>query len=118
MCVIFLFGLRVSQVWTHFDLVVGLHAILSLTVVRMVPVALALEGTGLSRPRPVSGRPGSRVSGAHGAEPGCQGQRVKMKAPVEVAGHRFPVDVDDKVTVVRHAQRGLGLLVGQEPDAR
>lgn len=47
--VFFLFGLRVVAVWTRFSPVLALYAVLSLTVVRMVPVALALAGTGLSR---------------------------------------------------------------------
>jgi NhaP-type Na+/H+ or K+/H+ antiporter len=47
--VFFLFGLLVVPVLTHFGWVVVLYAILSLTVVRMIPVALALAGTGLSR---------------------------------------------------------------------
>lgn len=48
--VFFLFGLLVARVWMSFNLVLALYAILSLTVVRMVPVALALVGTGLSTP--------------------------------------------------------------------
>jgi NhaP-type Na+/H+ or K+/H+ antiporter len=47
--VFLLFGLRVVAVWTRFTPVLVLYAVLSLTVVRMVPVALALAGTGLSR---------------------------------------------------------------------
>jgi NhaP-type Na+/H+ or K+/H+ antiporter len=47
--VFFLFGLLVAPVLTHFSFAVVLYAILSLTVVRMIPVALALAGTGLSR---------------------------------------------------------------------
>ncbi|MGZ9269454.1 MAG: cation:proton antiporter [Candidatus Binatia bacterium] len=47
--VFFLFGLFVGRVWTYFSPRVVLYALLSLTVVRMVPVALALAGTGLSR---------------------------------------------------------------------
>jgi NhaP-type Na+/H+ or K+/H+ antiporter len=39
----------VAPVLTHFSFAVVLYAILSLTVVRMIPVALALAGTGLSR---------------------------------------------------------------------
>ena len=48
--VFFLFGLLVAGAWRHFSPAVVLYAILSLTVVRMAPVALALAGTGLSRP--------------------------------------------------------------------
>jgi NhaP-type Na+/H+ or K+/H+ antiporter len=48
--VFYLFGWFVGQVWTHFTLSIVLYAVLSLTVVRMVPVALALVGTALSRP--------------------------------------------------------------------
>jgi NhaP-type Na+/H+ or K+/H+ antiporter len=47
--VFFLFGLLVARVWMSFNFKLALYAILSLTVVRMVPVALALVRTGLSR---------------------------------------------------------------------
>ena len=47
--VFFLFGLLVVRGGPHFALAPVLYAVLSLTVVRMVPVALALLGTGLSR---------------------------------------------------------------------
>jgi NhaP-type Na+/H+ or K+/H+ antiporter len=47
--VFFLFGLLVARVWTSFNFTLALYAILSLTLVRMIPVALALAGTGLSR---------------------------------------------------------------------
>jgi sodium/hydrogen antiporter len=47
--VFFLFGLLVARVWMSFDFALVVYAILSLTVVRMVPVALALVRTGLSR---------------------------------------------------------------------
>jgi NhaP-type Na+/H+ or K+/H+ antiporter len=46
--VFFLFGLFVGRVWTNFRSNLILYAVLSATVVRMVPVALALAGTGLS----------------------------------------------------------------------
>lgn len=46
--VFFFFGLIVVFAFRHFSLVHVLYAILSLTVVRMVPVAVALTGTGLS----------------------------------------------------------------------
>ena len=46
--VFFLFGLLVAQVWSHFSPAVMLYAVLSLTVVRMLPVTIALRGTGLS----------------------------------------------------------------------
>jgi NhaP-type Na+/H+ or K+/H+ antiporter len=48
--VFFLFGLLVAGTWTQFHPTVVLYAVLSLTLVRMAPVALALAGTGLSRP--------------------------------------------------------------------
>jgi NhaP-type Na+/H+ or K+/H+ antiporter len=38
--VFFLFGLLVARVWKSFNLALALYAILSLTVVRMIPVAL------------------------------------------------------------------------------
>ncbi len=47
--VFFLFGLLVIRDWRQFDLASALYAALSLTVVRMLPVAIALIGTGLSR---------------------------------------------------------------------
>jgi NhaP-type Na+/H+ or K+/H+ antiporter len=48
--VFFLFGLLVARAWREFNAVHLLYAGLSLTVVRMVPVAIALIGTRLSRP--------------------------------------------------------------------
>jgi sodium/hydrogen antiporter len=47
--VFFLFGLLIAQVWTQFSRAIVLYALLSLTVIRMVPVAIASRGTGLSR---------------------------------------------------------------------
>jgi len=47
--VFFLFGLLVVRDWRQFDLASVLYAALSLTVVRMLPVTIALIGTGLSR---------------------------------------------------------------------
>ncbi len=49
LCVFFLFGLFVTRAWNQFRLTHALYAVLSLTVVRMVPVAVALVGTRLSR---------------------------------------------------------------------
>jgi NhaP-type Na+/H+ or K+/H+ antiporter len=46
--IFFLFGLLATPVLRDFKLVHGLYAILSLTVIRMVPVAVALMGTRLS----------------------------------------------------------------------
>lgn len=48
--VFFLFGGAVARNWRSIDLGVAAYAVLSLTVVRMLPVALALIGSGLSRP--------------------------------------------------------------------
>ena len=48
--VFFLFGLLVAGAWRHFSPAVAVYAVLSLTLVRMAPVALALAGTGLSPP--------------------------------------------------------------------
>ena len=48
--VFFLFGLFVARDWGQFSPALALYGLLSLTVIRMVPVALALSGTGLSRP--------------------------------------------------------------------
>ena len=47
--VFFLFGLLVARDWQHFTAALVLYAVLSLTVVRMLPVAIALMGTRLSR---------------------------------------------------------------------
>jgi sodium/hydrogen antiporter len=47
--VFFLFGMFVAQAWQQFSLAAALYAVLSLTVVRMLPVAIALIGTHLSR---------------------------------------------------------------------
>lgn len=47
--VFFLFGLLVAQVATQFTPAVLLYAVLSLTLVRMLPVAVALLGSGLAR---------------------------------------------------------------------
>ncbi len=46
--VFFLFGLLVAMAWRHFELLHLWYALLSLTVVRMLPVAIALIGTRLS----------------------------------------------------------------------
>ena len=46
--VFFLFGVLVVRDWPQFSMASWLYAILSLTVVRMLPVAIALIGTGLS----------------------------------------------------------------------
>jgi sodium/hydrogen antiporter len=46
--VFFLFGLVAVQAWPQLNLAVVLYAVLSLTVVRMLPVAIALIGTRLS----------------------------------------------------------------------
>jgi NhaP-type Na+/H+ or K+/H+ antiporter len=48
--VFFLFGILVAVNWHKLDLAIAAYAILSLTVVRMLPVALALIGSGLSLP--------------------------------------------------------------------
>lgn len=47
--VFFLFGMLVAREWNNFTPAVLLYAVASLTLVRMVPVAIALAGTGLSR---------------------------------------------------------------------
>ena len=47
--VFFLFGLIVARDWQDFTVAHVLYAVLSLTVVRMLPVALALIGTRLNR---------------------------------------------------------------------
>jgi NhaP-type Na+/H+ or K+/H+ antiporter len=47
--VFFLFGLLVARSWRDFTVVMLLYAVLSLTVVRMLPVTLALSGSGLSK---------------------------------------------------------------------
>ena len=47
--VFFFFGLLVARIWNRFDLTFLLYAGLSLTIVRMLPVAIALLGLGLNR---------------------------------------------------------------------
>ena len=47
--VFFLFGMMVAKDWARFSAAHALYAILSLTVVRMIPVGIALSGAGLSR---------------------------------------------------------------------
>jgi NhaP-type Na+/H+ or K+/H+ antiporter len=47
--VFFLFGLFVARAWADFTAAIWLYAVLSLTVVRMLPVAIALAGTRLAR---------------------------------------------------------------------
>jgi sodium/hydrogen antiporter len=47
--VFFLFGLLVARAWPQFNWRHAVYAVLSLTLVRMVPVAIALIGTRLSR---------------------------------------------------------------------
>jgi sodium/hydrogen antiporter len=47
--VFFLFGLLVSQQWQQISPAAVLYAVLSLTIVRMLPVAVALLGSGLSK---------------------------------------------------------------------
>jgi NhaP-type Na+/H+ or K+/H+ antiporter len=46
--VFFLFGLAAVRAWPQFSLPIAVYAVLSLTVVRMLPVAIALIGTRLS----------------------------------------------------------------------
>ena len=48
LAVFFLFGLAIVRNWPTFSLAAWLYAVLSLTVVRMLPVAIALIGTRLS----------------------------------------------------------------------
>ncbi|MDP2372931.1 cation:proton antiporter [Reyranella sp.] len=47
--VFFLFGMIVARDWSDIDLAIAAYAVLSLTVVRLVPVALSLIGSGLGR---------------------------------------------------------------------
>jgi NhaP-type Na+/H+ or K+/H+ antiporter len=47
--IFFLFGLLASQVYREITIAVWVYGALSLTLIRMVPVAIALRGTGLSR---------------------------------------------------------------------
>ena len=48
--VFFLFGMMVIRDWPHFTALCWVYALLSLTLVRMLPVAISLMGTRLSRP--------------------------------------------------------------------
>jgi NhaP-type Na+/H+ or K+/H+ antiporter len=47
--IFFLFGALTARVLTDFTAPIVLYAVLSLTLIRMLPVAIALRGTGLSR---------------------------------------------------------------------
>jgi NhaP-type Na+/H+ or K+/H+ antiporter len=47
--VFFLFGYLIAGSWRDFTVVMWMYALLSLTAVRMLPVALALSGSGLSK---------------------------------------------------------------------
>ncbi|CAE6937717.1 cation:proton antiporter [Paraburkholderia domus] len=47
--VFFLFGLLVTRFWDGFTFAIVAYGVLSLTLIRMAPVAIALRGTGLSR---------------------------------------------------------------------
>lgn len=49
LCVFFIFGFKFCERWSQFGWRAVVYAILSLTVVRMLPVAIALLGTGLDR---------------------------------------------------------------------
>lgn len=48
--VFFLFGLLVTRYWSQFSFAIIVYSVFSLTLVRMLPVAIALRGTHLSRP--------------------------------------------------------------------
>jgi len=50
LAVFFLFGMVVVRDWAQFTPSCWVYAILSLTIIRMLPVALALIGTGFGRP--------------------------------------------------------------------
>ncbi len=50
LAVFFMFGMIVVRYWSQFTPASWVYAVLSLTVVRMLPVAVALIGTHLSRP--------------------------------------------------------------------
>ena len=50
LAVFFMFGMLVARQWRSFDLPTITYAVLSLTVVRMAPVAFALAGARLERP--------------------------------------------------------------------
>jgi NhaP-type Na+/H+ or K+/H+ antiporter len=49
LAVFFVFGVLVARAWSQFDARHVLYAVVSLTIVRMLPVAIAVAGTGLSR---------------------------------------------------------------------
>jgi NhaP-type Na+/H+ or K+/H+ antiporter len=49
LAVFFLFGMAVVRDWRQFTMAAAVYAVLSLTMVRMLPVAISLIGTGLSR---------------------------------------------------------------------
>ena len=47
--VFFLFGLFVTREWAQFSFSIIAYSVLSLTLIRMLPVAISLRGTGLNR---------------------------------------------------------------------
>lgn len=49
LAVFFLFGMVVVRHWQDVDIAAGVYAVASLTIVRLLPVALSLMGTGLGR---------------------------------------------------------------------
>ena len=71
--VFFLFGLLVARSWPQFSPAYVLYAILSLTVVRMLPVAIALAGTRSEPGRPCCSWAGSARAGWR---PSCSGWSI------------------------------------------
>jgi len=49
LAIFFLFGIIAARQFTHFTPTLILYAVLSLTAVRMIPVAISMKGTGVSR---------------------------------------------------------------------
>ena len=83
--VFFLFGLMVARDWTQFSPAAALYAVLSLTVVRMVPVAIALIGT----------RPGAGQRRLHGLVRPARAGVHRSRAGLSGAGTAFARRAND-----------------------
>jgi Sodium/hydrogen exchanger family len=82
--VFFLFGLLAAGFWAHLTIALVLYTVLSLTVVRMVPVALALIGTRLSIPTVLfMGWFGPRGFGVHRARSRLPGAASELARRID-----------------------------------
>lgn len=82
--VFFLFGLLAAGFWAHFNTALVLYAVLSLTVVRMVPVALALIRHRTEHPdRAVHGVVRAEGAGVHRARSRLPGAASELAWPID-----------------------------------